>query len=261
VLRLRSTEPDGANPMTHTRTILKNAAELKFIVDAQMGERIRTWARTFLEPDPYGTGPSSDEYWTTTLYYDTADLDVLYRRGSFGRAKYRIRRYDGSDLVFLERKLRRPGILAKRRTQVPIEALNRLDCLGRIEAWPGTWFQHRVSARALAPACQVIYHRMARVAATPAGPARLTLDESLHSIAVSGVRFSAEPGLSLLSGRLILELKFRPHLPVIFKRLIEAFGLSPHAVSKYRLGMREIAGLAPDHTFVSPVAGGPIARA
>ena len=76
------------------------------------------WARTFLGADPHGTGPFGDEYRTSTLYFDTAEGHVFHRWGSYGRAKYRIRRYGDSNVAFLERKLRRPGMLVKRRTQV-----------------------------------------------------------------------------------------------------------------------------------------------
>src|SRR6187549_3987267 len=102
-----------------------HAFEIKFVVDSQMGERIREWARTFLDADPHGTGPFRDEYRTSTLYFDTAEGHVFHRRGSYGRAKYRIRRYEDGDSVFLERKLRRPGMLVKRRTQVALHELER----------------------------------------------------------------------------------------------------------------------------------------
>ncbi len=52
--------------------------------------------------------------------------DVFHRRGSFGRSKYRIRRYGDEDAFFLERKMRQPAVLAKRRTRLPLVALERL---------------------------------------------------------------------------------------------------------------------------------------
>ena len=88
-----------------------------------LAARIRERARQLLSPDPYAGGPSADEYTTTTLYFDTADFAVYSRRGSYRRAKYRIRRYGQSDMVFLERKLRTSDCLTKRRTPVRIEDL------------------------------------------------------------------------------------------------------------------------------------------
>ena len=113
--------------MTHTQEVRWRASEIKFVVDADTGERIRSWARSFLEPDPHGAGAFGDEYRTSTLYFDTAEGDVFHQRGSFGRAKYRIRRYGRSDVIFLERKLRQPGLLVKRRTEAPLDFLDGRD--------------------------------------------------------------------------------------------------------------------------------------
>jgi hypothetical protein len=49
--------------------------------------------------------------------------------------------------------------------------------------------------------------------------------------------------LPVLRGRHILELKYRSHVPAVFKRLIEDFRLRPHAVSKYRFGQAALRGL------------------
>ncbi len=247
--------------MINTRSILTNASETKFIVDAQLADRIRAWARTYLEPDRHGAGPFGDEYNTTTIYFDNTARDVFYQRGSFGRAKYRVRRYGDSDFVVLERKLRRPGTLAKRRTQVSLDAYSRFHCRKPEQTWPGEWFQRRVFVRGLEPACQLTYRRTARLVATHTGPARLTLDASVQGAAVSGVQFTAPTGLDVLPGRLILEMKFRGHLPTRFKELIEAFGLNPCAVSKYRLGMGGVEGLTSDDVVMPSVAVERSARA
>src|SRR5688572_14222583 len=135
------------------------ASEIKFLVDPETAERVRAWARQHLEADPHGAGPSGDIYSTTTLYLDTPDLDVFHRRGSNGRAKYRIRRYDNG-VVFFERKLRTAARLAKRRTQVTVDDVPRLAT--ETDGWPAAWFQRRIRARRLSPTCQVRYIRMAR---------------------------------------------------------------------------------------------------
>ena len=67
--------------MTDAHETRTHAFEIKFVVDAQMGERIRAWARTFLDADPHGTGPFGDEYRTSTLYFDTAEGHVFHRWG------------------------------------------------------------------------------------------------------------------------------------------------------------------------------------
>ena len=112
--------------MAHIREVRPQAREVKFVVEADMAVRIRQWARTHLDPDTHGGGPFGDEYRTTSVYFDTDAFDVFHRRGSFGRSKYRIRRYGDAETVFLERKMRQPAVLAKRRTIVALEALPRL---------------------------------------------------------------------------------------------------------------------------------------
>ena len=49
-------------------------------------------------------------------------------------------------------------------------------------------------------------------------------------------------GLSVPPDRMILELKYRQHVPAIFKRLVEEFALDAERASKYRLGMTALAG-------------------
>ena len=52
--------------------------------------------------------------------------------------------------------------------------------------------------------------------------------------------FDAPPGTPLLDGWMILELKFRGHLPAIFRRLVEEYNLQAEPASKYRLTMSEL---------------------
>jgi VTC domain-containing protein len=213
------------------------ASETKFVVPAALGEQIRTWARENLEPDPYGGGPLNDSYHTASLYFDTTAGDVFYRRRSFGRSKYRVRRYGEADFVFVERKLRKPGVLVKRRTIVPLDSIALLAEPVSDPEWPGEWFHRRLLLRQITPVCELSYARIARFARTAEGPARLTLDDDVRVTAAHAPRFSGEIGTPVIPGQMILELKYRYRVPAIFKRLVEEFSLEPQRVSKYRLGM------------------------
>jgi hypothetical protein len=218
------------------------ASELKFLIPRATGAAIRDWARQHLEADPYGSGEFRDEYLTSTLYFDSPGFDVFHRRASFGRSKFRIRRYGESTDVYLERKLRRPGMLAKRRTLVPMGVIDRLETANCRE-WPGEWFHRRVLLRQLRPVCQIGYHRVARTGASASGPVRLTLDDALRASPAERLAFAnGVNGVRLIEQEMILELKFRVDVPAIFKRLVEEFGLRPQVASKYRLG---IAALLP----------------
>ena len=221
----------------HARETRPFASEVKFVVEAATGARIREWVRANLEPDPYGGGPFNDEYRTARLYFDTVSGDVFHRRGSFGRSKYRVRRYGAASFVFLERKLRKPGILVKRRTTVALDAIARLSGPKSDPDWPGDWFHRRLLLRQITPICELSYSRTARFARTAEGPVRLTLDEDVRVLPANAPQFSGMPGQLVVPDQMILELKYRQHVPAIFKRLVEEFGLEPQRASKYRLGM------------------------
>jgi hypothetical protein len=223
--------------MADSRETRARASETKFLIDPQLAPEIREWARTHLAADPHGSGPFADEYLTASLYFDTSEFDVLRRVGSYGRAKYRIRRYSGGDFVFLERKLRRPRLVAKRRTRVDLPDLARFSEVDVPGPWLGEWFAKRLHARGLRPVCQVSYHRTARGVIEDGGPARLTLDDSIRAHAISSFSFADDAGVPIPEQRLILELKYRGGMPAVFKRLMEEFGIAPQPVSKYRNGM------------------------
>ena len=223
--------------MSDTRETRASACEIKFLLDERLAPAIRAWARTNLRPDPHGSGPFGDAYTTSTIYFDTPQLDVFHRRDSFGRAKYRVRRYGSADVVFFERKLRKPGVLIKRRTADSIDALTRLEADEADSGWAGHWFQRRLQVRRLEPVCQVVYDRTARVTPTAEGVARLTLDGNLRASAVDTPRFAADAGETFLDGHAILELKYHARVPAVFRRLIEEFALRPQTASKYRLAV------------------------
>ena len=213
------------------------ASELKFLVDQGVGATIRSWARARLQPDPHGTGAYGDEYRTASVYFDTAGYDVFFRRGSFGRSKFRVRRYGCGDSVFLERKLARPGLVTKRRTLVAREALGRLERPEPDRQWSGDWFARRLQLRGLRPVCQVSYSRTAHVAAAERGPIRLTLDENVRALPAEHVAFTREGGTPVLEPQMILELKYSVRMPDLFQDLVETFALVPQSASKYRLSV------------------------
>lgn len=219
-----------------SRDIRPKAFEIKFVVDRDLGHRIREVGRRTLTADPWATGPASDEYRTTTVYFDTDELDVYRRRGSYRRAKYRIRRYGQDDVVFLERKLRTPNVLSKRRTRLGISELGRLHA-AIDSSWAGLWFHARLLMRRLSPRCQVSYSRTARIGMTDCGPIRLTLDDDLAAGVADVAVFDDAPRVSMLSDKTIVEMKFNARMPAPFRRIVEDFALEPVRVSKYRLGI------------------------
>ena len=214
------------------------ATEVKFALSPETAAAVREWARTELVPDPHAADARGDGYRTTSLYFDTDDLDVFFRRESNGRAKFRIRRYNNALAVFVERKLKRAGRVTKRRTEIPLDQVPRVLDAGA--DWPGRWFSRRVSHRQLRPVCQIEYLRTARLGMSSTGPLRLTIDRQIVATPIGTVSFTSLPGVEILPGREVLELKYRISVPPLFKRLIEEFNLEPCAISKYRLGVEAL---------------------
>lgn len=220
-----------------TREIRESASEIKFVVDPAVGSAIRDRIRTMLAPDSFAAGPFADQYESTTIYFDTEDYAVYARRGSFRRAKYRVRRYGESDAVFLERKLRTADSLSKRRTIVRLEDLPLIAPDAPDTAWSGRWFHQRLVMRKLRPACQVRYLRTARVGMTDYGPVRFTIDEQLIGCPTDGIEFRPFDNAASMTPSMIVEMKFRGPIPATFKVVAEEFSLEPARVSKYRLAL------------------------
>lgn len=238
---------------THSRETRDNAREVKFLVPADRATSILDWARSRLTADPHAGGPTGDEYRTTTIYLDTVDRAVFNRRGSYGRSKYRIRRYGASDIAFLERKLRTSDLLSKRRTAIGTAALTGLMSLPAPN--PGRWFIDRVAARQLSPISQVSYRRHALVGMGPYGPMRLTFDDEIKVQPNGTTIFAPDGGAPVIDGQVIIEMKFCAETPAILRHLVEEFKISPAPISKYRLSLAELTTGVPTRASAIAAAG------
>lgn len=225
-------------PTTHeTRA---RARETKFVADVDRAEAIADWMRARLDPDAHGQGPHGDEYTTSTLYFETEAFDVYHRRASYGRSKYRIRRYGSMDAVFLERKFRTERLLAKRRTLVPLDEIQKLGCAASNPHWDGHWFHRRIRLRRLEPIVQLSYTRIARVGQSPTGPIRVTVDTGLRILPLPDLAFLPGCGLPFLEQSCIVEVKYQVAPPALFKELAAAFRLDVQKISKFRTGLRAL---------------------
>ncbi|MFO1500351.1 MAG: polyphosphate polymerase domain-containing protein [Verrucomicrobiota bacterium] len=238
-----------------TATEKRDAAyEIKFVVPTSVAEAALVWARSHMAPDPHASNTDGDGYRVNSLYFDTPRLDVYQRNGSYGKSKYRVRRYGTESTIFLERKLKSRGLVSKRRTRIAEDELSRLARVELEPGWIGYWFRRRLVARQLEPRCQICYDRVARVGMMPEGPIRLTVDRNVRAF-VTGEYQVAEMAswMPLLPDRCILELKFRQEMPPLFKSLLQALSLAPQPVSKYRLSVQAF-GLAPEANAAQPAA-------
>ena len=235
------------------------AHEIKFLVTEAVAESALAWARKNLSPDPFAGGAIGDGYGVNSVYLDTAGFDVYHRKGSFGRCKYRVRRYGSEPAVFLERKLKTRGLVGKRRTRVADHEIALLEHNTAEPDWIGYWFHRRLLARRLEPKCQIAYDRIARVGTAPEGPVRMTLDRNVRSFPTSQWQLNdSGPWQPLLTHQCILEMKFRTSLPDLFKGIITQLGLQPLAMSKYRLSVQTFgwdATRPPEPGVIGPVNG------
>jgi len=224
-----------------------SAHEVKFLITRDRAAGVLDWAKSRFQTDPYSRPKAGGGYSISSLYLDTPDFAVYRKHGSFGRAKFRIRRYGVSKRVFLERKLKVGDKVSKRRSDLAIDELPGLDLTGAKQSGgSAAWYEKRLHLRGLRVVCQISYERIALVGSNEWGPLRLTLDEAVHVVRMEEPRF-AEPGTGelLLENHMILELKFRGKMPAVFKELAQFLTLQPGAVSKYRLGLFKL-GCAPD---------------
>ncbi|HTW75557.1 MAG TPA: polyphosphate polymerase domain-containing protein [Steroidobacteraceae bacterium] len=230
--------------------------ELKFYVGPSQAEALKSWVRERLAADAHGGGRHGDTYLVSSVYFDTHAFAVLGRQGSYARSKYRVRRYNHGDTVYLERKTRGQYRVYKRRTAVGLEALAQLREARPAAEWEGRWFHRRLLARALYALNRVDYQRIARVGYSDYGPVRLTLDERLLAWRARGLGFEvAGEGTPLSTQQLILELKFGHAMPTVFKELIRDFSPRLAGISKYRLACCELGLAAPALTAERLPAG------
>lgn len=232
--------------------------ETKFLIPLEKAPAILDWARRHMDADPHGNGEHRDEYLVQSIYLDTAEWHVFRKLGSYGRAKYRIRRYSDENWLFLERKMKRSGIVRKRRSTISLQELPVFK-----DHINGFWYDRRLTARQLKPTCYIQYDRVARQKKTNDGLLRLTVDRALHfNTDVTPWFWPERGGQPVLHDKAILELKYPQELalPALAKQLIAEFNLSPAAASKYRTAIRassfgsHVMALSPDVQDEEPPA-------
>jgi hypothetical protein len=221
------------------------AFELKFQLNLAQAREVAAWAAHYLHLDPHADPARGNGYVVHGLYFDTPLLDVFHRTPGYKKRKYRLRRYGDNEAIFLEQKRKSEGKVAKRRVQIAQEEIDRLREIPNGVDWAGLWFHRRIAKRQLQPSCLISYERQAFFGHNTDGPLRLTLDRNVRTkIAEAWSVMPVPEAPVLLPDQVLLELKFRKHLPALFKALMQDFGLAPGPMSKYRLAV-EASGRVP----------------
>lgn len=237
------------SPSLHSRRLQGlPAREMKFLLSPRLANEVEAWSHERMVLDP-NTTPHLPSYQVTSISFDTAGLDVMHYGREFSPHKYRVRRYGNESQVYLERKTRYGDRIEKRRLAIPlVEGHLPLTGDGDHGGSSDNWFTRETEESGLTPACKITYARSAFVESGHAGPIRMTLDRGVRAAAVCSTDFAEGPlaarsqgeflegtdGDLFLNDRVVLELKFLGHLPVLFKLLLERFQLSPISLSKYR---------------------------
>jgi hypothetical protein len=230
-----SSGPVFDSPSLQTRKVGESAAfELKFVLDEAVARALERALSNHLRPDPHAAA-SAGVYRTQTLYSDTPELDVFHGRGTAGRSKFRVRRYESAREIFLERKTKRGDQVRKRRDVVTAEQLCWLAVNETLADWAGNWFRDRLVRRRLQPVCRVDYERLAYFGEGERGPVRLTFDRQIRGVHLAAWTFDgAATETGLLCPGVICEFKFRGALPGVFRNALRQFSLVPTRFSKYR---------------------------
>lgn len=215
---------------------LKFRHELKFAVSPHQYHVLRHRLRHLLQPDSHA--PAGGTYRVTSLYLDDAQNRALYEKlsGVDVRRKVRVRIYNGDDgLIWLEEKLKRGALVAKRRTRLDRATYAAL-LRGRLRDADRPLLRdisRRMTQELLRPVAVVEYDREAY--AYRPGNVRVTFDLGLR--AVLGRCDLFQPGripLRAVAGAgIILEVKYDAFLPGPVQDLLQMDGVSRLAISKY----------------------------
>lgn len=220
--------------------------ELKYVIDPITAQEVQAWATDHLDADPHCGHALDDSYDVHTLYLDTPALDIYHRQAGLGGTKYRIRRYESEDVLWLESKRKRKDVVRKLRTKLTAaQMMQHVLANDEISAAPSCadWFTAKIRRWHLQPAIQVHYRRFARIGEVADENVRLTIDSRLQASHVAGWMQSAvlDRDLPVTRHALptvhILELKFSQQLPELFKQLLREFHLPAGSYSKYRTSL------------------------
>lgn len=221
--------------------------ELKYLITESQVERVRRAIEATCVLDPNCAKQPGHEYVIRSLYLDTPNRD-LYRISRERRAqrwKARVRKYEGSDRVFLEIKNKDHDLIKKQRARIPAEGwVERIHgFLPDADASSAErLFCERVERYGLVPTLMVCYHREAWLS-TVDSYARVTFDRSVvsqtwqdwsfdcddaHWLALDGAR-----SMLTVPRGVVLELKCLTAVPRWLSNLVQDIGLTRARYSKY----------------------------
>ncbi len=189
---------------------------------------------------------SDGTYTVRSIYFEDYKDTALFEKltGQLNREKFRIRTYGrGSDVIHLERKVKRGNLGFKDQARLSIDECRRL-----LEG------EYRFLLERTEPVCQLLYTKMATGLFRPKtiveydreayvwepGRVRITIDSNIRGGLRSTDFLNYDLKLTPMVGEplSVLEVKHNGYLPIHILNLIELRSREVSSVSKYALGRR-----------------------
>lgn len=214
--------------------------EKKFIIDQDQYEDILNTIKSKMEFDPYCLDGKT--YKVQNIYFDSLqnDLASLSIRRPVFKEKVRVRKYQESDLVFLELKKKFDGLVGKRRVVITNEELDKLINHHEIPLRESfldkealNEIKRIMNIYKLEPRVYLSYDRLAFFDKDKPN-FRISFDNNLHS---RRERFTFNDDSStftlLEEGKYIMEVKSMSNFPLWFVRELSKMKVYPRSFSKY----------------------------
>lgn len=236
--------------------------EFKYILSAGQFELIERELQHFLQYDPFVQEQPNHSYQVRSLYFDDSVNSAFYDKvdGLHSRYKFRLRTYSLTETekapLFLEIKGRHNNLVYKHRTPVNYgdfswSGLAKTDLIEAIflEAQDSSvlqQFKFDLIRKRLQAIALIDYERHPYISKYDSS-FRLTFDVNLRVTQTDCIFPTAKAVCKkILPGYIILEAKFRHHMPAWFHAVIQAYELQRVSVSKICAGMKSL-GLANDY--------------
>ena len=223
--------------------------EFKYVVSRHMAADIEHMLKNFMYLDPFVEQCIGNRYFVRSLYFDDKIRSCYNDKvdGLLDRKKFRVRTYsdreDPDVPIFLEQKGRYNNFVYKNRlrlegSDVTADTLRAyLESLGEGLDVMASEFIVDVFKKQISPVVLIDYQRRAYQSNFDY-EFRLTFDSEICATVTPRLfPLSAASRRECLPGYVVMEAKFRRHIPPWFHRILTRFELHRRSISKYCTGM------------------------
>ncbi|HEX8546827.1 MAG TPA: polyphosphate polymerase domain-containing protein [Cytophagaceae bacterium] len=231
--------------------------ERKYYVRNTIIDGLRKRLIPFVDPDSHAN-PSTNglpQYTVRSIYYDSPVMEYYHEKmdGLENRSKYRIRVYDDykpGEILFVEIKRKLGNRIKKHRSTILVDDIQMLLNTGEAERFvirdknyeeglkDANKFLFHYYKHSLRPVNLVTYDREAYHGKFDHG-VRITLDKNVRTKVYPHLDelYNESHLKAVTSNHFILEIKYFNIIPSWATSIVEEFGLSHEAISKYSTGI------------------------